>query len=258
LGARTKSLVSLAVHDPFGIGLAAAIILAVATLLELAVLGIKVTASRNSEYELSVAREARRALKAQAELDWAADGIAGEAMAEVRVDPGLRETAFHTRRRQLEHMLRSRVGPIPEPYALKEPPRTEPAEPPNTLVDHQTVRPIAPPALADRPSNGHIEQPTLADQPGSAFTGQPSTLGDDPGAEQVEEPTTLRDGPSGTEPVEEPSTLGVRALMGPGQRSALELQLLTARVPAMSNAGRVTALAVVAGVALALVVWGVG
>jgi hypothetical protein len=258
LGARTKSLVSLAVHDPFGIGLAAAIILAVATLLELAVLGIKVTASRNSEYELSVAREARRALKAQAELDWAADGIAGEAMAEVRVDPGLRETAFHTRRRQLEHMLRSRVGPIPEPYALKEPPRTEPAEPPNTLVDHQTVRPIAPPALADRPSNGHIEQPTLADQPGSAFTGQPSTLGDDPGAEQVEEPTTLRDGPSGTEPVEEPSTLGVRALMGPGPRSALELQLLTARVPAMSNAGRVTALAVVAGVALALVVWGVG
>jgi hypothetical protein len=46
--------------------------------------------------------------------------------------------------------------------------------------------------------------------------------------------------------------------MGPGQRSALELQLLTARVPAMSNAGRVTALAVAAGVALALVVWGVG
>ena len=74
-------------HDPFGIGLAAAIILAVATLLELAVLGIKISASRNSEYELSVARDARRALKAETELDSAADAIAGEAMAEVRVDP---------------------------------------------------------------------------------------------------------------------------------------------------------------------------
>jgi hypothetical protein len=258
LGARTKSLVSLAVHDPFGIGLAAAIILAVATLLELAVLGIKISASRNSEYELSVAREARRALKAQAELDTAADAIAGEAMAEVRVDPGLRETAFHSRRRQLEHMLRARTGPIPEPSGHRDTPRTEPAGPPSRLVDDQTVRPIAPPALADRHSNGHIEQPTLADQPRSALTGQPSTLGDGPGTEQVEEPSTLDGGP-GTEQVEASSTLGVRPQMGSmGPRSALELQLLTARVPAMSNAGRVTALAVVAGVALALVVWGVG
>ncbi len=257
LGARTKSLVSLAVHDPFGIGLAALIILAVATLLELAVLGIKISASRNSEYELSVAREARRALKAQAELDWAADAIAGEAMAEVRVDPGLRETAFHSRRRELEHMLRSRVGPMPEPSTLKDPPRTAPAEQPSWLVDHQTVGPIDQPALADRHHNGYIEQPTLADQPRSAFTEQPGTLGEDPGTEPVEGSSTLGDGP-GTEPVEGSSTPGVRPLMGPGQRSALELQLLTARVPAMSNAGRVTALAVVAGVALALVVWGVG
>jgi hypothetical protein len=258
LGARTKSLVSLAVHDPFGIGLAAAIILAVATLLELAVLGIKVSASRNSEYELSVAREARRALKAQAELDWAADAIAGEAMAEVRVDPGLRDTAFHARRRQLEHMLRARVGPIPDPITLKSPARSDPAEQPSTLVDHQTVRPIAPPALADRHSNGHVEQPTLADQPRSALTEQPSALEDDPVADHVEEPSTLGDD-GGADHVEEPSTLGVRPQMGSlGPRGALELQLLTARVPAMSNAGRVTALAVAAGVAVALAVWGVG
>jgi hypothetical protein len=214
-----------------------------------------------------VAREARRALKAQAELDWAADGIAGEAMTQVRVDPGLQETAFHTRRRQLEHMLRSRVGPIPEPYTVKDSPRTDSAEPPSRLADHQTVRPIAPPAFADRHSNGHIEQPTLADQPRNALTGQPSTLGDDPGTEPVEdglstepveEPSTLGDDP-GAEQVDEPSTVGVRPQLGSlGPRSALELQLLTARVPAMSNAGRVTALAVVAGVALALVVWGVG
>ncbi len=121
LGARTKSLVSLAVHDPFGIGLAAAIILAVATLLELAVLGIKIAASRNSEYELSVAREARRALKTEAELDSAADAIAGEAMAEVRIDPGLRESAFHSRRRQLERMLMSRGGPMKEPNTFEDP-----------------------------------------------------------------------------------------------------------------------------------------
>ena len=258
LGARTKSLVSLAVHDPFGIGLAAAIILAVATLLELAVLGIKVTASRNSEYELSVAREARRALKAQAELDSAADAIAGEAMAEVRVDPGLRETAFRSRRRELEHMLRSRVGPVPEPGTLQVPPRTEPSEqpstlvgpprtepsePPSTLVDHQTLRPVEQPVLADRRSLGRIEQPTLADQPRNGSSGQPNAHGPRPD----------------TEPVEKPSTLGDRSHIGPmGSRSALELQLLTARVPAMSNAGRVTALAMVAGVAVALAIWGLG
>ena len=242
LGARTKSLVSLAVHDPFGIGLAALIILAVATLLELAVLGIKITASRNSEYELSVAREARRALKAQAELDSAADAIAGEAMAEMRVDPGLRETAFETRRRQLERMLRSSIGPVPEAGTFEYRPRAERA-PASGPVDRQTPRPVEHIAPTDASRHGHIEQPTLADQPGNGAAGTPSVFGAHPGAESVEEK----------------SAIGGRAHMSSmGPRSGLDLQLLTARVPAMSNAGRVTALAVLGGLGIALALWGIG
>ena len=122
LGERTKSLVSLVAHDPYGIGLAAAIILAVATLLELAVLGIKISASRNSEYELSVAREARRAMKAESELDSAADAIAGEAMASVRIDADLRDAVFRNRRRQLEGMLLARMGPVAPPTTLDDHP----------------------------------------------------------------------------------------------------------------------------------------
>jgi hypothetical protein len=230
LGARTKSLVSLAVHDPFGIGLSAAIILAVATLLELAVLGIKVTASRNSEYELSVAREARRALKGEAELDSAADAIAGEAMAEVTIDPGLRAAAFDSRRRQLEHMLLSRIGPIEKPSTLEDRPRTKSAEPQGNLVDHQTLETIEQPALADQARDGSI--------------GQRSTLGARPDSESAEEANTLGDRPR----------------MGPtGPRSTVEFPaLLTARVPAWSNAGRVTAMVMIVGVTLVLLIWGVG
>jgi Domain of unknown function (DUF4407) len=244
LGERTKSLVSLAVHDPFGIGLSAAIILAVAILLELAVLGIKVAASRNSEYELSVAREARGAMKAEAELDSAADAIAGEAMAEVRIDPGLRETAFHSRRRQLEHILLSRVGPIREPSTFEDRPRAEPVEPPSKLVDQQTLRTIEQPGLGDQTHNGRIEQLALGDQVPNRSIGQ---LGI-PGA------------PRASEPAAEPSALGDRHDMARlRQRSAVQVPaLLTARAPALSNAGRVTAMAVLAGLALVLVIWGVG
>jgi hypothetical protein len=243
LGARTKSLVSLAVHDPFGIGLAALIILAVATLLELAVLGIKISASRNSEYELSVAREARRALKAQAELDSAADAIAGEAMTEMRLDPGLRDTAFDTRRRQLEHMLRSRVGPVPEGGTLEYRPRAQPVAPASGLVDRDSPGPAEQTALADAPSNGHIEQPTLADQPGNGAAVTSGMFG----------------ARAGAQPFEERNATTAQAYMSSARpRSGLEMQLLTARVPAMSNAGRVTALAVLGGLAIALALWGIG
>lgn len=246
LGARTKSLFSLAVHDPFGIGLAAAIILAVATLLELAVLGIKVTASRNSEYEMSVAREARQAVKAQAELDSAADAIAGEAMAEVRIDPGLRETAFRTRRRQLEEMLHARIGPASESRRSRTRSGVPMAPSPSGVVHHHslgtTEHPEPEPAVPAR--NGHTEQLTLADQEGIGSSGGVNPFGAAPVLD----------------PMSQLSTIKARAGLGESRsRSGVEFPaLLTARVPAMSNAGRVALMAMIAGLTLVLLVWGVG
>jgi hypothetical protein len=231
LGARTKSLVSLAFHDPFGIGLAAAIILAVATMLELAVLGIKVAASRNSEYELSVARDARRALKSETELDSAADAIAADAMATARIDPGLREAVVRSRRRRLEQLLQSRVGPLEQPSTLVDPFDMGPLEQPNTIVNGPSIRPVGPPTTpVGRPDMGPLEQPN------AVVSG------------------------SSTGPVEPPATPVDRPYVRSGQRNSLDLPpLLTSRVPAMSSAGRVTALAVLAcfGVAM-MAIWGLG
>jgi hypothetical protein len=248
LGARTKSLVSLAVHDPFGIGLSAAIILAVATLLELAVLGIKVSASRNSEYELSIARDARRALKAETELDSAADAISAEAMATVRADPDLREAVFHSRRRRLEQMLQSRLGPLAPPSTPADPvdigtteqpithvtsPRIGPVGPLTTPVDPLDTGPVdEPDALVNGPRMGPVVPlTTAADRSRTAF-------------ERPNEPGETGDRPD------------VRLIR---QRSSLDLPpLLTSQVPAMSSAGRVTALAVLACFTLAIVIWGLG
>jgi Domain of unknown function (DUF4407) len=119
LGARTKSLVGLAVHDPYGIGLAAAIVLAVAALLELAVIGIKVTASRNSEYELSVARVARTALWADEEVDAAATAMSEQAVADLRHDEALIAAIYEQKRNQLESVFRERIA---GPLTSEEPP----------------------------------------------------------------------------------------------------------------------------------------
>lgn len=165
-------------------------------------------------------------------------------MAEVRIDPGLRESAFRSRRRQLEHMLTSHLGPIEETSTLPDLPRTEPAEPPGQLVDHHTLGTIEQPTLADQAPNGSIEQPTLADQPRHGPSVQRSTLPARPDSEPVERPSPLGDRPD---------------IMAIRQRSAVEFPaLFTARTPGWSNAGRVTALAMVAGVALVLLVLGVG
>jgi hypothetical protein len=225
LGARTKSLASLAAHDPFGIGLAAAIVLAVATLLELAVLGIKITASRNSEYELAVAREARRALKAQSELDSATDEVAREAIAEVRIDPGLREAAFERRRRQMQAMLAARLGPIPDVG----------------VVDSFPVRPAAPPSKPAESEAGRTTGPTRLD----GVTEGQSTFGARTETSRMTESSSLSGRP--------------RTRVATTARGRMEVPaLVTARMPGVSNAGRVTALAVVAGLALVLVLWGVG
>jgi hypothetical protein len=247
LGARTKSLVSLAFHDPFGIGLAAAIILAVATLLELAVLGIKVTASRNSEYELSVARDARRALKSETELDSAADAIAAEATATLSIDPGLREAVIQSRRRRLERMLHSRVGPLEPPSRLTEPLDVGTPAQPNTLVNGPRIVSVGPPTTpVDRLDMGPREQR--------------NALVNGPRVGPVEPHTTSADRPR-TGPIEQPDKSGDRPDVGRiGQRSSLELPtLLTAQVPGLSSAGRVAAVAVLGGfVALGLALWGLG
>ena len=115
LGACTKSLINLAVHDPYGIGLAAAIILAVAALLELAVIGIKVTASRDSEYERSVARATRSALWAEGEVEAAATEMTRTAVQSLKADESLSSALYEQKRRQIEAVFRSRFsGPSAE------------------------------------------------------------------------------------------------------------------------------------------------
>jgi len=108
LGARTQALISLAVKDPYGIGLSAAIVLAVAALLELAVIGIKVTASRNSEYELTTARAARGLLRADQEVDVAATVLTQTAVDSLLSDPEIRQSVFEQKRREVEQALRPR------------------------------------------------------------------------------------------------------------------------------------------------------
>jgi hypothetical protein len=243
LGARTKSLVSLAFHDPFGIGLAAAIILAVATLLELAVLGIKVTASRNSEYELSIARDARRAMKSETELDSTADGIAAAAIATLRTDPGLLQGVIQSRRRRLEQMLQSRVG-TEQPRTLAVPFDIETSEQPNTPVNGSRSVPVAPSTTpVVRLDMGPPEQPDAL----------VSSARMDP----VQPLTTSEDGPH-TETIDHPSAPGDRPdVRRIGQRSSLDLPpLLTSQVPKMSSSGQIAVLAVLGGFALVMAIWG--
>lgn len=258
LGERTKSLVSLIGRDPYGIGLAAAIILAVATLLELAVLGIKITASRNSEYELSVAREARRAMKTESELDSAADAIAGEAMASVRIDADLRDEVFRNRRSQLQRMLLARMGPAAPPTTPEGRVPAEPPEQPGTPIDEPATSPVEQLSLTDPLDHRPVEKPTLGVQPAPTVversgpvvpyrvgsSTQPSPLRAQVDAGAVTAPTTPAD-PTVPRSVATRASLGLPPLM-------------TARMPGWSNAGRVTAVVVMLGVGLAVLIWGFG
>lgn len=258
LGERTKSLVSLIGHDPYGIGLAAAIILAVATLLELAVLGIKITASRNSEYELSVARGARRRMKTETELDSAADAIAGEAMAAVRIDDDLRDEVFQNRRQQLQRMLLARMGPVEAPTTLEGRQPAELAEPPNTPIDPPVAGPVEQLTLTDPLGNGSVELPAQETQPDNAVAEQPTPVDRFP-VGSASNPIPFR-AQTATQAVTKPSPSGDGSLPRPvATRASLGLPpLLTARMPAASNAGRITAVAVLLGVGLAVFIWGFG